>query len=423
MTRPTRTFVFHHHEPFGPFSLQDLAAGEARFGGSVARLRLLFAIAKRGHRVFLVGNVHSGSHLGVQAIETADLSTLAPPEGVDTVVFNNPPPELEWAAYQGARWPGARHVIWAGNHFPQLWMDRLVRREVDRIVCVSRSHRDDYRLFRGFERLEVSYSGIDKDFLLPRATPEPNTAFFVSVPRRTKGFDSLLHAWRIVRASFPEARLLVSGASAMHDPDAPLGKTGILDADLEAEFPDFFGDYPASARAHGIELLGRRSLPEVYETLSRCSFAIVNPGFASPETYCRSAVEAQAAGAAVVGARSGSLPEVVADGRTGLLARDNRPESLAELLLRLFRSPELAADMGRHGIAWSNWLADYDLIAPDWEFIAERAETDAPAPAQPWPTEDKLRALGFGRARAWMRSALPGPMLEVVRTVRRLARA
>lgn len=418
MTRASRTFVFYHHESFGPFTLEELQAGQARFGGSVARLRLLFPLAARGHDVWLVGNVHSGSHDGVRALSVRSLAEFSPASRNTTLVFNNPPPEPDWLHYTAKPWPGTRTVIWAGNHFEQNWMDRVCSREVDRIVCVSHSHREHYRVFRGFERIEASYSGIDRDFLAPRTRIEPNVALSLSVPRRTKGFDRLLHSWRIVRKSCPDARLLVSGASSMHDPDARLGKTGLLDADIEEEFPDLFADPPHSLHANGIELLGRRSLPEVYSALSKVLFAVVNPGFDSPETYCRAAVEAQAAGVPVVGARSGSLPEVIADGRTGLLARDPRPETLANAMVRLFRDPALAQMMGTDGIAWSRWLADYDLIAPDWEFIAERAETDEPAPCVPRAAEDRLREMGYGSARAWVRASLPRPARAFVQTVR-----
>jgi glycosyltransferase involved in cell wall biosynthesis len=201
----------------------------------------------------------------------------------------------------------------------------------------------------------------------------------------------------------------------MHAPDAALGNTGILDADVESEFPDIFGGGPASIEASGIRLMGARPLAEVHGHLSRAAVAVVNPGHRSPETYCRAAVEAQAAGVPVVGALSGSLPEVVANERTGLLCREEGPQAIADAIARLLDDPQLARTMGQSGPAWANWLADYELIAPDWEGIAERAENDSPAPSEPRPLEDQLRKWGYGRARSWLRAALPSSVRKLVR--------
>ncbi len=417
MSAVRRTFIFFHHEAFGPISLSALHAGKALFGGGVARLRLLFTLADRGHDVFLVGNVETGEFGGVKAVSGAGPEFLAAlaEEKPGILVFNNPPSEELWRAFSTRRWPGIRTVIWAGNHFEQQWVDRLARRDIDRIVCVSRWHRDCYRIQNGFARIEFSYSGIDKDLLSRRGSVEPDTVLSLSVPRRTKGFDLLLAAWRLVRTSNPRARLIVSGAARMHAPEAAVGSTGILDADIESEFPDIFAGGPPSIEAAGIRLMGARPLTEVHDQLSRAAVAVVNPSHWSPETYCRAAVEAQAAGVPVVGALCGSLPEVVANERTGILCRDQSPESVAAAIVRLLDDPQLARTMGQSGPAWANWLADYDLIAPDWEGIAARAESDSPAPSEPRPLEDRLRVLGYGRLRSLLRATLPSSVRTLLR--------
>jgi starch synthase len=56
-----------------------------------------------------------------------------------------------------------------------------------------------------------------------------------------------------------------------------------------------------------------------------------------------------ACGAAVVGSRVGGIPEVVADGRTGLLAPPGDPDALAAALNALITDPDRAAALGRAG--------------------------------------------------------------------------
>ena len=402
-------FLFYHHGPHGPFSLQQLYGGEARFGGGVLRLRILFWIAARGHEVHLIGNVETGEWQGVRA--TAGIRNLESVMGncstvePSVVVLNNPPDEAQWRWIQNLKNDRLRIVLWAGNPFNLIWLRRVVSGDLDRIVCVSHTHREYYRLHRGFERIEASYSGVDTDLIAaaparPRST---GTVLSVSIPRRTKGFHNLLRAWNAVRRAVPDARLRVCGSARMHGPGTVLGRTGVLDADLEAEFPEFFGDHPHSTERAGVELMGARDLPEVYSDLKAAAVAVVNSNWrGSVETFCRSAVEAQVAGTPVVGAARGALPEVVAHGKTGLLVDEEDPVALAEAIITLLKDEALRRQMGAAGREWARRFADYDLIAPDWEAIAQRAWSGKPAPVEPRQPHDLLRRLGYIRMRLWV---------------------
>jgi starch synthase len=53
----------------------------------------------------------------------------------------------------------------------------------------------------------------------------------------------------------------------------------------------------------------------------------------------------------VVASRVGGIPEVVEDGKTGLLVPPGRPEDLADALNVLVRDPGLAEAMGQAGRA------------------------------------------------------------------------
>ncbi|MFL6209330.1 MAG: glycosyltransferase family 4 protein [Pyrinomonadaceae bacterium] len=61
--------------------------------------------------------------------------------------------------------------------------------------------------------------------------------------------------------------------------------------------------------------------------------------------------EAMACGVPVVGSRSGATVEIVADGRTGILATPQDPASFADALERLARDEQLRREMGRLSLA------------------------------------------------------------------------
>jgi glycosyltransferase involved in cell wall biosynthesis len=192
----------------------------------------------------------------------------------------------------------------------------------------------------------------------------------------------------------------------MHDPAARVGRTGVLDEDLEAEFPDLFGGDASTLERAGIELMGARALADVYSDLKAAAVAVVNCNWRGAlETFCRSAVDAQMAGTPVVGAARGSLPEVVAHERSGLLVEREDPEALAQAIILLLKDRALRQRMGTAGRTWARQFADYAAIAGDWEAIGRRALRNERAPAPPRAAGDLLRRVGYGTARLWARGA------------------
>jgi glycosyltransferase involved in cell wall biosynthesis len=67
------------------------------------------------------------------------------------------------------------------------------------------------------------------------------------------------------------------------------------------------------------------------------------------EPFGRTALEAMALAKPVIGTRAGGLPEVVVDGKTGLLVVPRFPESLGGACLRLLENPSLGRALGEAG--------------------------------------------------------------------------
>lgn len=215
------------------------------------------------------------------------------------------------------------HVIWykeRGNHY------RLVRKfnfGAHCVICTSRAAADTVR----GARPRVVYPGIP---IPPACHPKgervsrPQVIGTAGRLAPVKGITFLLRAFRLLRAEFPEVRLEIAGE-------------GPLREELQAE-----------ASALGLQdrvaFLGwRKDLLAVLQGWD----IYVQPSLL--EAFGVAALEAMATGLPLVGTAAGGLPELIADGKTGLLVPPRDPEALAEAIRRLLLNPAQARDMGVAG--------------------------------------------------------------------------
>ncbi len=149
----------------------------------------------------------------------------------------------------------------------------------------------------------------------------------VSVSRLApnRGHELLVAGFRRLLTGMPDARLLLVGKGETRARlEALVVELGLTDRVVFTGYRD-------------------RDLPAVLAAAD--CFALMAAG---SDESCRAALEAMAAGRAVVAGRHGALPETVVHGETGLLV-DDRPESVAEALTFVLRDRERAAQMGRAG--------------------------------------------------------------------------
>jgi glycosyltransferase involved in cell wall biosynthesis len=185
------------------------------------------------------------------------------------------------------------------------------------------------------DRIRIIHNGVDTTRFRPGGGRE-HLAGVADIPsdvpvigvvagfRGVKGHAVMLDAMAEIHQALPEVRLLLVG-------DGPL----------------------RSAIERGV---GRRGLEErVVFTGARHDVDRLLPGcnvVALPsweEGIPVSAVEAMACGVPVVATRVGGTPEVIEDGRTGLLVPPGDPKTLAAALLRLLRQPDYALALGKEG--------------------------------------------------------------------------
>jgi starch synthase len=241
-----------------------------------------------------------------------------------------------------------------GGYALSSWCERVAVEAAAGVIAVSEGMRTD--VLAAYPavppgRVRVIRNGIDTTEYAPDPAtdvldqygvdPARPSVIFVGRITRQKGVPVLLRA---AAALDPAAQLVLCAGQ----PDTP---------ELAAEVEGLVADLRA-ARSGVIwipEMLPKRA---VIQLLSHATV------FACPSLYEPLGIvnlEAMACGTAVVASAVGGIPEVVSDGKTGLLVPPDDPEALAVALNALLGDPARADAFGRAGreraVAEFGWQA------------------------------------------------------------------
>lgn len=163
------------------------------------------------------------------------------------------------------------------------------------------------------------------------ADVDPHRILFVGKMNYLKGIFVLADAIHRVFAQVPAATLAVIGGD--------LVEGGLS---CQARFLDLFD----AGERERVILLGRLTHAEVAREMRKCGVMVL-PSYTD---VCPNAVlEAMSCGRPVVASDRGGIPELVQNGRTGLLADPDRPATFSEALIRVLTDRQTAEDMGTAG--------------------------------------------------------------------------
>ncbi|GGX98306.1 glycogen synthase [Streptomyces fructofermentans] len=248
-----------------------------------------------------------------------------------------------------------------GGYALSSWAERTAVEAADAVVAVSTAMREDILgCYPSLDpaKVRVVHNGIDTDLYVPdpatdvldRLGLDPGRPYVLFVGRitRQKGVPHLLRA---VRDIDPSAQVVLCAGA----PDTP---------EIDQEFRDLFRELSGVREGvHWIPQMLPR--PEVIQLLTHAA-VFVCPSVYEPLGIVN--LEAMACGTAVVASSVGGIPEVVADGETGLLVSAEGPAAefesrLALALDSLLADPAAARRMGEAGRARAVGEFGWDAVA------------------------------------------------------------
>ena len=177
----------------------------------------------------------------------------------------------------------------------------------------------------------ILYNPIEVPELPSNVSREGHRFIFSGTLTPKKGVISLVEAWTKVAMVRPDAELHI------------YGKDGRTDAG--GSMRDYLKNKLGSARA-SVQFHGHVTRDELFKAFVQARGAVF-PSYA--EAFAVAPLESMASGCPTIYSRRGSGPELLTDGKQGLLVDPDRPDGIAAAILRLLNDDGLADRLGRAG--------------------------------------------------------------------------
>ncbi len=258
--------------------------------------------------------------------------------------------------------PKLFHYHTLGGTFGRYHTNILCRHILKKAVCMHICNsRTTQRLLLSLgipeSRSVILPNGVNTDLFFPDQKERiENLILFVGRFDRIKGIHVLL--------------------SSLNHLDIPCRLVIIAPQSLESEYSrEILSQIEIEKKRgrHKIEWIGGRCGNELVEWYQKAS-VVVCPSLI--ESFGIIVIEAMACGAPVVASNVGGIPDIVEDGRSGILVPSDDPEKLANALGTLLNNRTLREEMGKRGRELAVKRYSWKVIAKEQNTIYERVKNN-----------------------------------------------
>jgi glycosyltransferase involved in cell wall biosynthesis len=330
-----------NHKPYR--SVNDIINGQHPVNGTDgSMMRLAALLAEAGIDVSL----STASPVACTSFQSITHSTVRIDE-YDCLILHH------------AHWNGK--TLTFGNHaLPKtiLWLHlevqkpliyQFLRQGGYRVICPSQYLAKWYRMLPNWwNRVVVIpnpycplFHPIPRDDLNPPIVPR---LLFIAALGIGKGLIELTQIWAYLAQQNVSLELAIAGSINLYN-DQVAGASGLAEPKLENTIITPWLD--SLPKHYQPKFLGSLAPHQLKVEIVKSWAVIVNPCKYHPETFCGSAVEAQACDRSVFSVSAGALPETIYHDTFNTLAEDGAPESVAKRIMEGLSNPEQIAENGR----------------------------------------------------------------------------
>jgi len=280
-------------------------------------------------------------------------------------------------------------ILWAnGLSLKPNTIKHLLENRIDKVVCMTKYARDavlhntikrlpgKVRIKHFFSKklkndlqskFSFIYNGINLKLFekYGQIAKKPFKILYVGVFNQQKNPDKILAAFPEIKKRLPRAELHMCGSIKQYKKEGGDKTTGYFDGDDFFERIKTYIYKKGGEMRPGVYLRGGLA-PErlTYEMIS-ASLVVVNPKVGNQESSCISALEAQAAGTAVLGGGASALCETIQHKNTGVVFE--KQENLAPWVIKMLQNPKKIKKMGQRGRKRALAGFSWQILAREWE--------------------------------------------------------
>ncbi len=228
------------------------------------------------------------------------------------------------------------------------WLcEQRVLRAYGRILTIAPSVQAHIKRRAPRAAVDIVYSGVDRRFFALEPKEAPYVLYFGRMDIYTKGIDLLIAAFAEMAPEHPDIRLTLAGRGT------PKQLANVCSLARQAGLED------------RVEIIGRVEEDQQGELLRRALMVCIPSRY---EGWCMVAVEAAAAGKAVLGTNIDGLRDAVRHDETGVLVPPGDVGALAAGMRALITDDPRRRALAAAGRAWAGRFG-WDRLAEDLEQV------------------------------------------------------
>lgn len=187
---------------------------------------------------------------------------------------------------------------------------------------------------------------------------------FIGAITPTKGFREVMKLWSYLVQKKVDLQLVIAGSIRVHSSSLATGSMGIGEFEFETnEIQPWLKSLPENYKPN---FLGALCPVELCSAISQSWAVLVNPSWQASETFCCSAVEAQACERTVFSVKLGGLKETVYQGEFISLSKTQSIENLGNLIINGLENPDVFTENGNLSRHYIEDKFNSDKITQNW---------------------------------------------------------
>ncbi|MCH5246646.1 MAG: glycosyltransferase family 4 protein [Muribaculaceae bacterium] len=343
-----KTVIIYIPTANNEISFKEILDGNPGVGGTTYCFMLLahFLIMSEKYNIYIASNQKFSFPVEYNFIRINSIEDFRNFDNINSVlILKTPFDNSTYDFFETLR--NLKIILWSHNFLKHSILRRIAKiNNIYANVFVSKQAMDYYIDNDIIKKSTYIHNMVlninDTNIYLRKTDKKSKIVTYMGCLIPQKGIIKLLKIWKLVEKKYPEAQLNIIGKGNLYNREVDLGELKIADRTTEKKIRPFILDQDGTIKKN-IHFLGNLG-KEKYEVFAQSNVGVVNPS-AKTETFGLGIVEMNTVGLPVVTRNWNSHPEIIIQGKTGLLGFTNK--QIYRRIVKLLEDNTLADQLGQ----------------------------------------------------------------------------